>query len=78
MKKEELVHIHTLLVRLKKYSEENGWDCDFWKYNALEISPYQADRSKEEHKQAIFLLGNELATGARTILEQKRTASEDR
>jgi len=72
MRKEELVHIHTLLALLKKYCEDTGLDCDFQKYNGLEISPYQVQRSKVEHKQAVFVLGNELAAGARTILEKNR------
>lgn len=64
MKKEELVHLHMLLAQLKKYCEEHGWDCDFKKYNELAISPFQVHRSKEEHKQAIFVLGSELASMA--------------
>ena len=64
MKKEELVHLHMLLAQLKKYCEETGVDCDFKKYKALEISPFQVHRSKDEHKQAIFVLGAELASMA--------------
>jgi hypothetical protein len=60
MKKEELVHLHLLLAQLKKYCEETGLDCDFTKYNELDISPFQMHRSKEEHKQAVFVLGTEL------------------
>jgi len=62
MKKEELVHLHLLLAQLKKHCEENGVDCDFTKYNDLNISPFQVHRSKEEHKQAVFVLGIELAS----------------
>ncbi len=62
MKKEELVHLHLLLAQLKKYCEQNGVDCDFAKYNELGISPFQVHRSKEEHKQAVFVLGAELAS----------------
>jgi hypothetical protein len=61
MKKEELVHLHMLLAQLKKYCEENGSDCDFTEYKELDISPSQMHRSKEEHKQAVFVLGAELA-----------------
>jgi hypothetical protein len=64
MKKEELIHLHMLLAQLKKYCMENGLDCDFSKYNDLGISPFQVHRSKEEHKQAIFVLGTELASMA--------------
>jgi len=53
-----------LLAQLKKYCIEKGLDCDFSKYNDLGISPLQVHRSKEEHKQAIFVLGAELASMA--------------
>ncbi len=62
MKKEELVHLHLLLAQLKKYCEENGLACDFARYNELGISPFQVHRSKEDHKQAVFILGTELAS----------------
>ena len=62
MKKEELVHLHLLLAQLKKYCEQNDVDCDFAKYYELGISPFQVHRSKEEHKQAVFVLGTELAS----------------
>lgn len=62
MKKEELVHLHLLLAQLKKYCEENELSCNFAKYNELGISPFQVHRSKEEHKQAVFVLGTELAS----------------
>ncbi|MBN1455605.1 MAG: UPF0058 family protein, partial [Methanomicrobia archaeon] len=53
MKKEELVHLHMLLAQMKKFCEQHGLDCDFSKYQELNISPFQVHRSKDEHKQAI-------------------------
>ena len=64
MKKEELVHLHMLLAQLKKYCEESDFDCDFSEYEELGITPFQVHRSKEEHKQAIFVLVTELASMA--------------
>jgi len=64
MKKEELIHLHMLLAQLKEYCEETGLDCDFTAYNELDISPFQVHRSKEEHKQAVFVLVTELASMA--------------
>lgn len=64
MKKEELIEIHMLLAQFKKYCEENSVNCDFRRYNALDISPFRVHCSKEEHKQAIFVLGSELASMA--------------
>jgi len=62
MKKEELIHLHMLLAQLKRYCEENDLDCDFSEYNELDISPFQVHRSKEDHKQAIFVLVAEFAS----------------
>ena len=64
MKKEEVVHLHKLLFHMKKYFEGNGLDCDFEKYNELDITPRDMQRSKEEHKRAVFLLASELASKA--------------
>ena len=64
MKKEELIHLHMLLAQLKEYCEKTGLDCDFTAYNELGISPFQVHRSKEEHKQAVFVLGTELVSMA--------------
>ncbi|NOR79093.1 MAG: metal-binding protein [Methanophagales archaeon] len=62
MKKEELVHLHMLLAQIKRYCEENNLGCDFTEYNELDISPFQVHRSKEDHKQAIFILVSRLAS----------------
>ncbi|MDY6964574.1 MAG: UPF0058 family protein [Halobacteriota archaeon] len=62
MRKEELIQLHMLLAYLKKYFEANGMDDEFEKYQSLNISPAHIHRSKAEHKQAIFILGTELAS----------------
>jgi hypothetical protein len=62
MKKGEVVHLHMLLAQMKKFCEQHGLDCDFSKYQELDISPFQVHRSKDEHKQAIFVLGTEFAS----------------
>ncbi|RZN37734.1 MAG: hypothetical protein EFT35_05790, partial [Methanophagales archaeon ANME-1-THS] len=48
-------------AQLRKHWIENGLECDFRRYNDLGISPYHVHRSKEEHKQAIFVLAFEMA-----------------
>jgi len=75
MKKEELVHLHMLLAQFKKYCEESGLNGDFSRYKKLGISPFQVHRSKEEHKQAIFVLVTELASMAarETLTETEKT-----
>ncbi|MDY6930604.1 MAG: UPF0058 family protein [Halobacteriota archaeon] len=62
MRKEELIQLHMLLAHMKKYFEIEGMDAEFEKYQELNISPAHIHRSKAEHKQAIFVLGTELAS----------------
>ncbi len=62
MKKEEIIHLHMLLAQLKEFCEQNGLACDFVRYESLGISPFQVHRSKEEHKQAIFVLLSEIVS----------------
>ncbi len=59
--KEELIQLHTLMVQMKKFFEENGAG-EFSQYQNLGISPIHVHRSKAEHKHAIFVLGKEIAT----------------
>ena len=64
MKKGEVVHLHMLLAQLEKFCERHSLDCNFSKYHELDISPFQIHRSKDEHKQAVFVLCTELASMA--------------
>ncbi len=62
MHKDELIQLHTLMAQIKKYLESQGVEHDFGEYNSLAISPVHIHRSKAEHKHAIFVLGNHLAS----------------
>ncbi|HIH45021.1 MAG TPA: UPF0058 family protein [Candidatus Methanoperedenaceae archaeon] len=62
MQKEELIHLHALMVQMKRYFEDMGMEDRFIQYRSLQISPIHVHRSKAEHKHAIFVLGNELAS----------------
>jgi hypothetical protein len=59
--KEELIQLHTLMVQMKRFFEDNG-SGEFSQYQNLQISPIHVHRSKAEHKHAIFVLGKEIAT----------------
>ncbi|MDP2766466.1 MAG: UPF0058 family protein [Candidatus Methanoperedens sp.] len=61
MRKEELIQLHTLMVHMKKFFEENG-QGEFSHYHSLKITPIHVHRSKAEHKHAIFILGKEIAS----------------
>ncbi|MEE8402317.1 MAG: UPF0058 family protein [Candidatus Hydrothermarchaeaceae archaeon] len=57
MYKEELIHLHRLLIYLRKFLVDNGVSKSFFNdYAALNISPHHIHRTKAEHKYAIFTL----------------------
>ncbi len=57
MYKDELIHLHRLLIYLMKFLIENGVSKSFFDdYTALNISPHHIHRTKAEHKYAIFVL----------------------
>lgn len=61
MQKEELLHLHMLLVHVKKYYESiRNEDVVTKNYDELNISPVHIHKSKVCHKEAILTLGNEL------------------
>ena len=57
MYKEELIHLHRLLIYLMKFLIDNGVSKSFFDdYTRLNISPHHIHRTKAEHKYAIFTL----------------------
>ncbi|MDV4342790.1 hypothetical protein HL657_06305 [Methanoculleus sp. YWC-01] len=61
MQKEELLHLHMLLVHVRKYYESTtGEDVPTDQYNALHISPVHIHKNKVTHKKAILTLGDEI------------------
>ena len=61
MQKEELLHLHMLMVHIKKYyegitNEEIGTE----RYTSLEISPVHIHKDKKAHKEALLTLGGEI------------------
>ena len=62
MHKDELIQLHTLMAQMKSCLEEKGFMNEFSAYDSLAISPVHVHRSKAEHKLAIFVLGNSLAS----------------
>ena len=56
-----MIQLHTLMVQMKRFFEDTG-KGEFSQYQSLQISPIHVHRSKAEHKHAIFVLGNEIAS----------------
>ncbi|MFC7045826.1 UPF0058 family protein [Halobacteriaceae archaeon GCM10025711] len=64
MHKDELLELHEQMVIIKDHFKEyDDIDPDlFAAYEQLDVSPSHVHKSKSEHKHAVFVLGNALAT----------------
>lgn len=61
MQKEELIHLHMLMVQVKKYYEStSGSTVNTEEYDALSISPIHIHKNKNLHRVALLTLGNEI------------------
>jgi len=64
MHKDELLELHEQMVIIKDYfaDQEDVDSSLFDPYERLEVTPSDVHKSKSEHKHAVFVLGNALAT----------------
>jgi hypothetical protein len=63
VQKEELLHLHMLMIHIKKYYEGvTNEDIQTERYNSLEISPVHIHKDKKAHKDALLTLGDEIVT----------------
>jgi len=64
MHKDELLELHEQMVIIKDYyKEQDGVDASIFEpYEGLDVDPSHVHKSKSEHKHAVFVLGNALAT----------------
>ncbi|MCS7121223.1 MAG: UPF0058 family protein [Archaeoglobaceae archaeon] len=57
MQKDEVVLLHLTLFQVKKILEDAGFSSPYFReYDELGIEPNKINRSKLDHKKAIFLL----------------------
>jgi hypothetical protein len=64
MHKDELLELHEQMVTIKDYfvrTDQVPADL-FDGYEELEVDPSHVHKSKSEHKHAVFVLGNALAS----------------
>lgn len=62
MYKDELIHLHRLLIYLMRFLIDNGVSKTFFKdYTKLNISPHHIHRTKSEHKYAVFVLAGKIS-----------------
>jgi hypothetical protein len=64
MHKDELLELHEQMVTIKDYfKKQEGVDSDLFEaYENLDVDPSHVHKSKSEHKHAVFVLGNALAS----------------
>ncbi len=64
MHKDELLELHEQMVIIKDYfaARENVDGSLFDPYDELDVEPSHVHKSKSEHKHAVFVLGNALAS----------------
>ena len=61
MHKDELLELHEEMVQIME-KFKNFDNVDASAYDELEVDPSHVHKSKSEHKHAVFVLGNALAT----------------
>ena len=63
MQKEELIHLHILMMQIKKCCESfSNNEIPSERYNALDISPFHIHKEKNAHKIALLTLSEEVVT----------------
>jgi hypothetical protein len=64
MHKDELLELHEQMVAIMEYFRgiENVDSSLFDPYDELDVTPDDVHKSKSEHKHAVFVLGNALAS----------------
>jgi hypothetical protein len=63
VQKEELLHLHMLMIHIKKYYEGiTNDEIRTVRYNSLEISPVHIHKDKKAHKDALLTLGDEIVS----------------
>ncbi|MFB6129350.1 MAG: UPF0058 family protein [Salinigranum sp.] len=64
MHKDELLELHEEMVKIKEnfQAREEVPDGLFEPYEQLGVDPSHVHKSKSEHKHAVFVLGNALAS----------------
>ena len=64
MHKDELLELHEQMVMIMEYfrnQDDIATDL-FDQYDELDVTPNDVHKSKSEHKHAVFVLGNALAS----------------
>lgn len=61
MRKQELIHLHTLLGELANYCQDEGIALDLSAYRAQDTHPMAISHSKDDHEEAVLALAGAVA-----------------
>ncbi|HJJ32301.1 MAG TPA: UPF0058 family protein [Methanocorpusculum sp.] len=76
MQKEELLHLHMLMVQIKKYYEfVSNKSVPTEEYDALSISPMHIHKNKNLHRTALLTLGNEIVSQMKATMPKETTSA---
>jgi hypothetical protein len=77
VQKEELLHLHMLMIHVRKYIENiTNQEISAKSYQSLDISPVHIHKNKKCHKEAILALGDEIVSHIRSTNQRVSVASD--
>jgi len=78
MKKQELIHLHSLLAQVQHHYEvDTGSDVEHDEYADLGVKPTSIHKSKTDHKAAVFALADGLTDDMVAESEEPLTLAAD-
>jgi len=78
MKKQELIHLHSLLAQVQHhYEADTGRTVEHDEYADLGVKPTSIHKSKTDHKAAVFALGAGLTDDMVTESDEPLTLAAD-
>jgi len=76
MKKQELIHTHSLLAQIQTHcEEETNLAIENPNYSKNGVKPTSIHKSKTDHKESILLLADEIADDMEEEMEKAKTTA---
>ncbi|MBV0924453.1 UPF0058 family protein [Halomicroarcula limicola] len=78
MKKQELIHLHSLLAQVQhSYEADTGSEVEHDEYAELGVKPTSIHKSKTDHKDAVFALADGLTSDMAAESDEPLTLTAD-
>ncbi|MFC7076079.1 MULTISPECIES: UPF0058 family protein [Haloarcula] len=78
MRKQELIHLHSLLAQVQvHYEEESETEVQHDEYATLGVKPTSIHKSKTDHKDAVFALADGIINDMAAESDETRTLAAD-